>query len=63
MLRTNQNVSSQILKRFVTRQRNYAAKSRQSKKAQIQLPPDNSNGLDVPVEETINAHFLKREIG
>ncbi|XP_014088717.2 transcription termination factor 5, mitochondrial [Bactrocera oleae] len=63
MLRTNQNVSSQILKQFVTRQRNYAAKSRQSKKAQIQLPPDNSNGLDVPVEETINAHFLKREIG
>ncbi|XP_050317017.1 transcription termination factor 5, mitochondrial [Bactrocera neohumeralis] len=63
MLRTNQNVASQLLKQFVTRQRNYATKSQQSKKAQIQLPPDNSNGLDVPVEETINAHFLKREIG
>ncbi|XP_018803698.1 PREDICTED: uncharacterized protein LOC108978059 [Bactrocera latifrons] len=63
MLRTKQNVTSQLLKQFVTRKRNYATKSQKSKNSDIQLPPDNSNGLDVPVEETINAHFLKREIG
>lgn len=63
MLRTNQKVTSRILKQFVTRQRNYATKSWQNKKVQIQLPPNNSNGLDVSLEETINAHFLKCQIG
>ncbi|XP_011197051.1 transcription termination factor 5, mitochondrial [Zeugodacus cucurbitae] len=64
MLRNNQNVTYQILRQFVAmKQRNYAVKSRQNKKTEVQTPIDNSKGLDVPVEETINAHFLKSQIG
>lgn len=70
MLRNNQKNISRLFGQFdVMFQRNFASKIRRSKKsmtsknihAETQLESD--NGIEVPLEEPLNAHFLKCQIG
>ncbi|XP_036342585.1 transcription termination factor 5, mitochondrial-like [Rhagoletis pomonella] len=71
MLRNNQKSITRLIGHFEGMfQRNFASNIRRSSKSMTSKnnihavsPPESANGLEVPQEEPVNAHYLKCQIG
>ncbi|CAD6991676.1 transcription termination factor 5, mitochondrial [Ceratitis capitata] len=63
MLRSNKNITSEILKQFKLGAQNVLAQYKLSSKPAKKSLLKNSKEFDVPLEDPINAYFLKTQIG